>query len=93
MKTSNGGLINRSSFGDKENVKNQQIENKSVELSSKKILELKIINENLEKERDFYFSKLRDIEILCESCTNQQENPFVEEVKKILFSMEEDDFE
>eukprot|EP01080_Neovahlkampfia_damariscottae_P009279 gene9279-1366_t len=77
----------RSSFG-KENIK---FENSQFQQTQQKILELKVINENLEKERDFYFSKLRDIEILCES--QEKNNGFVEEVKKILYSMEEDDFE
>lgn len=36
-------------------------------LLSMQITELKLSVDALEKERDFYFAKLRDIEILCQS--------------------------
>lgn len=38
------------------------------------ITELKLSIDSLEKERDFYFAKLRDIEILCQSHEIQDSN-------------------
>lgn len=38
------------------------------------ITELKLSIDSLEKERDFYFAKLRDIEILCQSREIQDSN-------------------
>ncbi|KAL1809958.1 hypothetical protein DCAR_0729600 [Daucus carota subsp. sativus] len=55
----------------------------------KQITELKLSVDGLEKERDFYFAKLRDIEILCQS--PQIENlPVVEAVLKILYAADDD---
>ncbi|KAG8092141.1 hypothetical protein GUJ93_ZPchr0012g21627 [Zizania palustris] len=53
------------------------------------ITELKLLVDSLEKERDFYFSKLRDVEILCER--PEIENlPVVNAIRKILYAMEDD---
>lgn len=43
------------------------------------ITELKLSVDSLEKERDFYFAKLRDIEILCQ-CPEIEQSP-------VLFSL------
>lgn len=51
--------VSKSSTGVANNVTNQQIE----ELSNQ-LMDMRLNLEGLEKERDFYFSKLRDIEIL-----------------------------
>lgn len=56
-----------------------------VEGLTEQVTELKLSVDSLEKERDFYFAKLRDIEILCQS--SQIENfPVVMAVQKILYA-------
>ena len=64
------------------------------------ISELKLTSDTLEKERDFYFGKLRDIEILLQS-HQDQENPNPEDktaalanlVLKILYATEDEKVE
>lgn len=52
------------------------------------ITELKLSVDSLEKERDFYFSKLRDIEILCQ--TPEIENsPIVAAIQKVLYATDD----
>ncbi|XP_057976223.1 microtubule-associated protein RP/EB family member 1C [Malania oleifera] len=53
------------------------------------ITELKLSIDSLEKERDFYFAKLRDIEILCQSQEIEQ-LPIVGAIKKILYATGDD---
>ncbi|XP_031269103.1 microtubule-associated protein RP/EB family member 1A [Pistacia vera] len=56
-----------------------------IQALSKEITDLKLSVDLLEKERDFYFAKLRDIEILCQ--TPEFENlPMSLAVKKILYA-------
>lgn len=47
---------------------------------------MKLTVEGLEKERDFYFGKLRDIELICQE--NENENPVVSRIIKILYATE-----
>lgn len=54
-----------------------------------KITELKLLVDSLEKERDFYFSKLRDVEILCQS-PEIEHLPIVNAIHKILYASEDD---
>nr|XP_043608674.1 microtubule-associated protein RP/EB family member 1C-like [Erigeron canadensis] len=53
------------------------------------ITELKLALDSLEKERDFYFAKLRDIEIMCQSF-NISNLPIIDVVKRILYAAEDD---
>lgn len=45
--------------------------------------------DTLEKERDFYFSKLRDIEVFIQANTSQS-NEVVQNILKILYASEEE---
>uniref|UniRef100_A0ACD5U5X0 Uncharacterized protein n=1 Tax=Avena sativa TaxID=4498 RepID=A0ACD5U5X0_AVESA len=51
--------------------------------------ELKLLVDSAEKERDFYFSKLRDVEILCQS-PEVEHLPIVKAIQKILYASEDD---
>ncbi|XP_033246911.1 microtubule-associated protein RP/EB family member 1 isoform X3 [Drosophila miranda] len=65
-------------------VSTQQID----ELSSQ-VMEMRINLEGLEKERDFYFSKLRDIEILCQEAEEGATTPLVQKILDILYATED----
>ncbi|KAH7566633.1 hypothetical protein ACOSP7_023215 [Xanthoceras sorbifolium] len=52
------------------------------------ITELKLSVDSLEKERDFYFAKLRDIEILCQS-PEIEHLPIVGAIQKILYATDD----
>lgn len=45
--------------------------------------------QGLEKERDFYFFKLRDIEILCQEHDERDTNPLIEKILEILYATQE----
>lgn len=57
-----------------------------VELNQQ-LLDMKLTVEGLEKERDFYFGKLRDIELICQE--NENKNPVVSRIIEILYATEE----
>ncbi|KAJ0236546.1 Microtubule-associated protein RP/EB family member 1C [Hirschfeldia incana] len=58
--------------------------------NDEKITELKLYIDSLEKERDFYFSKLRDVEILCQN-PDTEHLPLVGSIKRILYAADGED--
>lgn len=54
------------------------------------VTELKCNIDNLECERDFYYSKLREIEVLCQE-HEAEEVPFLQQVMGILLKTDADD--
>lgn len=53
------------------------------------VVSLKLTIDNLEKERDFYFNKLREVEILCQNSSNPS---IIEDVLKILYATDDENF-
>lgn len=58
-----------------------------VEELTTQIVDLKMSVEGLEKERDFYFGKLRDIEVMCQE--NEEGNPLIQKILDVLYATEE----
>lgn len=52
------------------------------------VTELKATVDGLEKERDFYFGKLRDIEVICQEMEEQSNGPIVQKILDILYATE-----
>lgn len=50
-------------------------------------MELKLTVDGLEKERDFYFSKLRDIELICQEHESEN-NTVLSSIINILYATE-----
>uniref|UniRef100_UPI00358E21CB microtubule-associated protein RP/EB family member 3-like isoform X1 n=2 Tax=Myxine glutinosa TaxID=7769 RepID=UPI00358E21CB len=55
---------------------------------NQQVVELKLMVDGLEKERDFYFGKLRDIELICQEHENEND-PLLHKVLDILYVTEE----
>lgn len=51
------------------------------------IVSFKVTVEGLEKERDFYFGKLRDIEVMCQEVVDEG-NPLITKILDVLYATE-----
>ncbi|XP_041848814.1 microtubule-associated protein RP/EB family member 2 isoform X2 [Melanotaenia boesemani] len=51
---------------------------------------LKLALEGVEKERDYYFSKLREVELLCQE-QGEENAPFVDRLMEVLYASDEQD--
>ncbi|XP_053684559.1 microtubule-associated protein RP/EB family member 1 isoform X7 [Sabethes cyaneus] len=66
------------------------VTNQQVDELTNQVQDMRLHLEGLEKERDFYFSKLRDIEILCqEDEPNEGQNELVQRILNILYATED----
>lgn len=74
--------LNASKVGSN-NVTNQQIED-----LTNQVMDMRLNLEGLEKERDFYFSKLRDIEILCQEADESDNSAIIAKILDILYATE-----
>ncbi|XP_031436530.1 microtubule-associated protein RP/EB family member 3a isoform X2 [Clupea harengus] len=54
---------------------------------NQQLMELKLTVDGLEKERDFYFSKLRDIELICQE--SESDSPILARIINILYATED----
>lgn len=81
--TNNTGAVKKTA-DHSNSVSNQQVE----ELSSQ-VMDMRLNLEGLEKERDFYFSKLRDIEILCQEADEGETHPLIQKILDILYATED----
>lgn len=59
-----------------------------IEELTTQVLDMKLNVEGLEKERDFYFSKLRDIEIMCQEVDGSDTQPLVQKILDVLYQTE-----
>ncbi|CAL8101523.1 unnamed protein product [Orchesella dallaii] len=68
---------------------NNRLSNSQVEELTAQLAETKLNLEGLEKERDFYFGKLRDIEVFCQEHDDGENNVVVQKVLEILYQTED----
>ncbi|XP_034119878.1 microtubule-associated protein RP/EB family member 1 isoform X5 [Drosophila guanche] len=72
----------------KKNDANHAVNTQQIDELSNQVMDMRLNLEGLEKERDFYFSKLRDIEILCQEAEEGETTPLVQKILDILYATE-----
>eukprot|EP00270_Netrium_digitus_P021047 TRINITY_DN885_c0_g1_i1.p1 TRINITY_DN885_c0_g1~~TRINITY_DN885_c0_g1_i1.p1 ORF type:complete len:274 (+),score=50.90 TRINITY_DN885_c0_g1_i1:128-949(+) len=74
---------------------NQPSNNGRIEALMDKISDMSITLENVEKERDFYFEKLRDMELICQNFERedvpQDFKALLTAIQKVLYMVDNDD--
>lgn len=60
---------------------------------TQKIAKLRLAVEGLEKERDFYFAKLREIEVMCQEEAPVEAGALKEKILEILYKTDDEEFE
>uniref|UniRef100_A0A6B2ED17 Putative microtubule-associated protein rp/eb family member 3-like isoform x7 n=1 Tax=Phlebotomus kandelakii TaxID=1109342 RepID=A0A6B2ED17_9DIPT len=68
---------------------NATVTNQQMEELTNQVMDMRMNLEGLEKERDFYFAKLRDIEILCQDADDTEPQPIVQKILDILYATED----
>ncbi|XP_059613929.1 microtubule-associated protein RP/EB family member 1 isoform X2 [Phlebotomus argentipes] len=71
------------------NHQNATVTNQQIEELSNQVMDMRMNLDGLEKERDFYFAKLRDIEILCQDADEGEPQPIVQKILDILYATED----
>lgn len=51
--------------------------------------EMKLAVDSLERERDFYYGKLREIEVMCQGTETEEKSALIEKILDILYATEE----
>lgn len=64
------------------------VTNQVVDDLTNQLMDMRLNLEGLEKERDFYFSKLRDIEILCQEAEESESSSIIVKILDILYATE-----
>ncbi|KAK6624553.1 hypothetical protein RUM44_011412 [Polyplax serrata] len=81
---------NNRSICQRTQIPNQRGDAGRVEELNTQIAELRMAVEGLEKERDFYFGKLRDIEVMCQDeDKDDQKPPIIDKILEVLYATED----